>query len=397
MIALYPGAFKPPHRGHFEVVKRLLKGNHGGKVYDKETGDEVGKKVLGGESDKAEPISKVIVFPGGGERNGITKKETIAIWNIYAKYLPGLEVVDGETNPMHASKEYAKAHPDEQFYAVTGVRDESDLPDLKRITTFSNRENVQGLVVPSAKGAEVRATDLRQAVLSGNLDDVIDFFPRELSRKELLQIINMLKQSIIAELMEGKVEDFLDNWLKEDYAAAVPTRVTGAQPSADRAKLIHLFNYIDRLVPPSFKAIFKQNHIRIEPANEQNDSQFDFTPYMGSLLEYMLEQGLKIIPLPEIKIKQDLAESQDFFGRTAYYDPNKKEIMLYTLGRHPKDVMRSFSHEMVHHMQNLEGKLSNIQTSNTNEDSTLLELEKEAYLMGNITFRNWEDKVKNEK
>ena len=34
MIALYPGAFKPPHRGHFEVVKSLLQGNHGGKVKD---------------------------------------------------------------------------------------------------------------------------------------------------------------------------------------------------------------------------------------------------------------------------------------------------------------------------------------------------------------------------
>ena len=53
-------------------------------------------------------------------------------------------------------------------------------------------------------------------------------------------------------------------------------------------------------------------------------------------------------------------------------------------------------HEMIHHMQNLEGRLGNIKTSNTNEDDNLLELEKEAYLKGNITFRNWEDKIKNE-
>ncbi len=24
-IAIFPGAFKPPHKGHFEVVKKLLK------------------------------------------------------------------------------------------------------------------------------------------------------------------------------------------------------------------------------------------------------------------------------------------------------------------------------------------------------------------------------------
>ena len=36
MIALYPGAFKPPHRGHFEVVKSLLNGTHNGQVYTKD-------------------------------------------------------------------------------------------------------------------------------------------------------------------------------------------------------------------------------------------------------------------------------------------------------------------------------------------------------------------------
>ena len=57
--------------------------------------------------------------------------------------------------------------------------------------------------------------------------------------------------------------------------------------------------------------------------------------------------------------------------------------------------MRSFSHEMVHHEQNLEGRLGKIRTSNTNEDADLLKIEQEAYLKGNITFRNWEDKIKN--
>ena len=104
---------------------------------------------------------------------------------------------------------------------------------------------------------------------------------------------------------------------------------------------------------------------------------------------------MNIKPLPEVKIRQDETESENFFGKTAYYDPNKKEIVLYVGGRHNKDIVRSFSHEMVHHIQNIEGRLGNIQTSNTNKDDNLLELEKEAYLVGNITFRNWEDKTKN--
>jgi hypothetical protein len=109
----------------------------------------------------------------------------------------------------------------------------------------------------------------------------------------------------------------------------------------------------------------------------------------------MIDEGMKITPLPEIKVREDIAESSNFFGKTAYYDPNSREIVLFIKGRHPKDVMRSFAHEMIHHKQNLEGRLGNISTSNTNEDSELLDLEKEAYLEGNITFRNWEDSIKN--
>ena len=59
MIALYPGAFKPPHRGHFEVVKRLLKGNHGGHVYSIDNYQDVGTKALSGEEGKVEKINKV--------------------------------------------------------------------------------------------------------------------------------------------------------------------------------------------------------------------------------------------------------------------------------------------------------------------------------------------------
>ena len=52
---------------------------------------------------------------------------------------------------------------------------------------------------------------------------------------------------------------------------------------------------------------------------------------------------------------------------------------------------------MIHRMQDNEGRLTNINTTNTNEDGELEELEKEAYLKGNITFRNWEDSLKNSK
>ena len=400
MIALYPGAFKPPHRGHFEVVKRLLNGSHGGKVYDIDSYAEAGVSVLQGKGDTLEPINKVLVFIGGGERNGITKEESMAVWEIYAKYLPGLKVMDGEKNPMFAAKDYAKANSNDNFYAITGIRAEEDLVDLKRVTTFKNRDNVEGLVIPAGTNSNVRATDFRKAILSGNLDDVLDFFPSELSNDEILKIMNMLKASIIAEIMQDDLGNKLDELFEEGKnnegssgTAIAPQSVTR---SHDRAKLVNLYNKLRNLLDDQeYEIGFNQDHIILKNKDKDQKIGFDYTPYMGSILEYMIDEGINITPLPEVKIKKDIAESSDFFGKTAYYDPTKKEVVLYVEGRHPKDVMRSFAHEMIHHKQNLEGRLGNIGTTNTNEDDYLVEIEKEAYLEGNITFRNWEDSVKN--
>jgi len=115
-----------------------------------------------------------------------------------------------------------------------------------------------------------------------------------------------------------------------------------------------------------------------------------------SLCMFMKDNGMNITPLPKIKVISDDKENASrLLGKTAYYNPADKSITLYTFGRHPKDVLRSFAHEMVHHEQNLNDTLGNISTTNTNEDGHLEELEKEAYLKGNIMLRNWEDSIKN--
>jgi phosphopantetheine adenylyltransferase len=121
----------------------------------------------------------------------------------------------------------------------------------------------------------------------------------------------------------------------------------------------------------------------------------DFIEKLVSLTDYMMDH-INIEPLPDINfVEDDVKNADDFFGKTAYYNPNDKSITLYTLKRHPKDVLRSFAHEMVHHKQNLEGKLNNIEGHNINEDDYLKELEREAYEYGNgLLFRGWENSIK---
>ena len=358
MIALYPGAFKPPHRGHFNVVKSLLDGSYNGSLYNIDNFAEKGTQALKGGSKSKPKINKVIIFVGGGERNGITKAEAEQIWQVYSKYLGNVEIVDGQKNPMFAAKDYAKENTNDEFVAITGIRSEDDFVDLKRITTFKNTPNVQGLALASAPGSGVRATDFRKSILSGNLDKIIDFFPEDLSQEEILNILTDLKSKIVAEAINTPLEGLFESFLEST----------------------------------------KENlqEVKKEPLiDEKSIEDFDYSPYMASLIEYMLDKKLNILPLPEIKLRKDSAEANNFFGRTAYYNPNDKEIVLYTLNRHPKDVMRSFSHEMIHHLQNMEGRLNHQRTTNTTEDDNLMKLEEEAYLQGNITFRNWEDTLKN--
>ena len=400
MIALYPGAYKPPHSGHFEIASSLLKGMQG-RVYSIDNYKDAGPSALSKDSDTSVKVDKVVVFIGAGERNGITQAQSEAIWKIYQKYIPNLEIVTSVKNPMIEARDYAAANPNEEFYAITGIRGEEDFVDLRRISTFKKTPNVKGLAVTSKDNSEVRATNFRKAILSGNLDLIRDFFPKEVSSEEILKILNMLKSTIVSEQMKQKLEEvmtdiFVSKEVVEEGTSGAPTAPMSIVKSADRAHLITLYKRIKNQVGgDNVNVKFMQDHIRITVQDEYSNNRFDYTPFMGSILEYMIDQKMSISPLPEIKMKKDLGEAASVFGRTAYYNPELKEIVLYTEGRHPKDVLRSFTHEMVHHIQNMEGRLKSYGTTNTNEDESLVEIEKEAYMVGNITFRNWEDKVKN--
>ena len=99
---------------------------------------------------------------------------------------------------------------------------------------------------------------------------------------------------------------------------------------------------------------------------------------------------------PRLFLKQDTANQKCMLGKTAHYDPANQAVTLYISGRHPKDILRSFAHELVHHCQNERGDLhpDKMKTMNQNyaqENDHMRKMEKEAYLQGNMCFRDWED------
>ena len=100
---------------------------------------------------------------------------------------------------------------------------------------------------------------------------------------------------------------------------------------------------------------------------------------------------------PKLFLRQDKENGAMTLGRTAFYDPSELKIVLFVTGRHPKDILRSFAHELIHHVQNERGDLNLGDSSDpqyAQKDDHLRKMEMEAYLKGNMLMRDFEDNFK---
>ena len=86
------------------------------------------------------------------------------------------------------------------------------------------------------------------------------------------------------------------------------------------------------------------------------------------------------------------------FAPTGHYDPRTKKIVIFVDHRHPKDILRSLAHELVHHKQNCDGHFDGMVSTDpgyAQRDQHMREMEGDAYRTGNIMlFRDWEDNCK---
>lgn len=88
----------------------------------------------------------------------------------------------------------------------------------------------------------------------------------------------------------------------------------------------------------------------------------------------------------------------DIFSPTGNYKPETHTVTVYVDHRHPKDILRSMAHELVHHAQCCDGQFD--QQTDTSpgyaqKNQHMREMERDAYFRGNVTlFRDWEDNYK---
>jgi hypothetical protein len=342
-IAVYGGGFKPPTKGHFEVVKQSL--------------------------DENPEIDEYIIYVGKKDREGVTQEDSMKIWGIYRNYLPSkVKIREATKPPIQEIYNIAKNNPEDEILWIIGAREENeaDFADIasrtKSITKYPNLE----LRTIVTKGG-VSGTAARNAS-KVSPEKLNQYLPDFLSVQEKNNIFVILSTQISEAIVGKKIQcdNCPWNWNIKD--------------GGDDLYICH-----------------KCGHNNTPSLNENASytNSINIKEKIAELTQHMIDKGMNIEPLPTLElIDGDSENASDFLGKTAYYDPDAKHIVLYTEGRHPKDIVRSYSHEMIHHIQNLEGRLGNITTTNTTEDDHLTKLEQEANLRGTMTFRGWTDSIK---
>lgn len=323
-VALFGGGFKPPTKGHLDVVNQGIKQNP--------------------------EVSEVKILVGGGTRNGFTQDQAVKIWELYNDigFIKKPATIIPVSSPFTYYKEYLKDNPDDQVYVFIGSRpdDEGDQKDVKQRSEFVKKYSDNVIPVEVSTGGGVSGTMARE-LFKTDLDGFRNMFPE-----------NLLDQDF------DKILDILNN----------KSTNTTQKPASNKTEPLPPLN-----------------------ENATYSSKIDYKQQIKDLTKHMIKKGMNILPLPRVIFKHgDQENASQFLGKTAYYSPSDMTVVLYTEGRHPKDIVRSFAHEMVHHIQNIEDRLENISTTNTMEDDNLNDIEREAYTKGNMTFRNWTDSLDGE-
>jgi rubredoxin len=140
--------------------------------------------------------------------------------------------------------------------------------------------------------------------------------------------------------------------------------------------------------------------MKIIVKNRSGHDMSHMGPYLKSFLPYA-QKRMGFNRPPTIFFDSDPQNAENVLGKTAYYNPETEEIVVFVDKRHPKDILRSLSHELVHHSQNCRGDLDPEIAGETTPgyaqtNAHMRAMEGEAYLKGNgYYFRDWEDSLKN--
>ena len=197
-VAIVPGAFKPPHRGHLDMVKHY--------------------------SDIAD---KVIVYVSPLDRGGITAQQSMTIWGMYIK-ASGLDNVEirksGQNSPVRASIDYVAeggpaGHGEKVILGVStkGGDQERFAGNVRKYADPGKELEVLDPIRYAFEpyGEELSASDFREAIKGGG--DPTQFLPAEITRNnmisDVLAVLNVEapeEEPLAAEALYEMISNIMD-------------------------------------------------------------------------------------------------------------------------------------------------------------------------------------------
>ena len=357
----YPGGFKPPHEGHFEVLKDLLS-----RPY----------------------IKKVIILIGHKDRDGITKEMSKAIWDLYVKQdsLPNVEVrISDDASPI--SDLFSIFNDDLTYKAyVAGSGDDGGdqayFNSLKK--AFGERAitlPVEEKVISQGKrlsGTEVRGliTQLKslvkQIILTdkdstehakaknqylNTLETLKGCFPESIIQKGYFDdILRILNVSVLTpeQLQEYKLDvkptvDAKDVDPKElKKGIEVEKEHTTDIETATRIALNHLSedpHYYTKLAKAKLEEEpFSINwwKDKLQEITDNNDIIQDFIDFCIKSLDLQEQPNIEFID------DENAAKQMQALGA---FNPTTNKLIVVKGSRLTADILRTLAHELVHRKQ----------------------------------------------
>jgi len=444
-IAIFPSDSKPPHKGHFEAVEKLLK-----------------------------KVDQVTVLVSPKMKDGITAEEAVAVWNLYKQKLDGsVEVRIANSDPFEEAIQVVRDNPDTEFLIVA----DKD----SKINQIEQNSNAKAFNAKDVEGPD--ATNIRMAVASKNEEEIKKYLPDEIEVSAFLSAIgktpeeqpveptpppaetpsepppaeeplqesppvddmnddyydyveqNRSKVEKAAYALNFPIEDMLlafnggreivlndDMWKDmkntksyriktlEDAIAHALKMGIDPKPYIDHIKqkkeiplplvlqyaptgyylvggevVLSIYRSLGVIPTVLLGNITSKKQTLPEPMNESLDKKKldeSQTGTIGEFIKYAI-QNLGIQKPPTgLTLSYNTADAQQ---RSSFgtFDPNDNKIWLYVGNRNMADILRTLAHELVHRKQAEDNRLD------INSGETGSEIENEANAQAGILLRNF--------
>ena len=162
--ALYPGKFKPPHRGHFEVAKQLLT-----------------------------KTPNVEILISSKPLEGITAEQSKQIWELYNNLLGNkltIKIING--TPIKYVLDTIEKNQNQNFVAVYGKEDADRYRKIGKDPRYMNAKTLNGGVIMAGADEVINATDFRKAIQ--NKEDITKYIPEGVSSEEIYKILGQVNE-----------------------------------------------------------------------------------------------------------------------------------------------------------------------------------------------------------